>query len=63
MLRTSAPTFFRTRQNYVASLDGGTTPANKVSNPFPTGVTPAPGKAADWDTQITSRRRSSTRGG
>jgi len=54
MLRTSAPTFFRTRQNYVASLDGGTTPANKVSNPFPTGVTPAPGKAADWDTQITS---------
>jgi hypothetical protein len=54
--RTAAPTYFRTRQNYVASLDNGRTPAPGISlsNPFPNGVFPAPGNSPVWDRYVTS---------
>jgi len=53
-IRTAAPTYFRTTQPYIASIDGGTTPANRLSNPFPTGVFPVPGNSPTWDTRVTN---------
>jgi hypothetical protein len=54
--RTEAPTFYRTRQNYIASLNGGITPAPGISlsNPFPGLFAGVPGKSNEWDRTVTT---------
>ena len=38
--------------NYVASLDNGLTPANRLDNPFPTGIIQAPGRDPSYQSTI-----------
>ncbi|MCI0625608.1 MAG: TonB-dependent receptor [Acidobacteria bacterium] len=39
---------------FVSSLDGGITPRDKISNPFPNGITQPPGNSPNYDTLVTN---------
>lgn len=52
---TVGPYGFRTETPWVTTLDGGRTPFNTLSNPFPQGFPPVPGASAGLLTGVGSR--------
>lgn len=49
---TVGPYGFRVENEWITSVDGGLTPFNRLSNPFPTGFPPPPGASAGLLTAI-----------